>query len=70
MGEVGVVKWFNEKKGIGFIVNSRGEDVFCHYSDVVGEGFKTLKEGEKVQFKAVPGSKGLKATEISVMVAG
>ena len=48
--ETGLVKWFNEKKGFGFIVNTHGDDIFVHYKDIQGTGFKTLHENERVSF--------------------
>ena len=65
--ETGQVKWFNEKKGFGFILNSNGDDIFVHYKDIQGVGFKTLRENEKVTFVHEQGPKGLKAHEVVVM---
>ena len=63
----GTVKWFNESKGYGFISPSDGSaDVFVHFSAVVGEGFKTLLEGQTVHFETEKGPKGLQATNVSV----
>lgn len=66
--ESGHVKWFNEKKGFGFIVNQLGEDIFVHYKDIdpPGTGFKTLRENEKVTFLLERGPKGLKAQDVLV----
>lgn len=61
----GKVKWFNETKGFGFIEQDSGEDVFVHYSSIQGEGFKTLKEGQKVDFEVTNGPKGLKAENVN-----
>ena len=63
----GVVKWFNEEKGFGFIEQSSGPDVFAHFRAIVGEGFKTLKEGQEVEFSITQGAKGPQAEEIRVL---
>lgn len=64
----GVVKWFNEKKGFGFIqCPDMGDDVFVHYKDIQGAGFRTLLEGEKVAFEVVDGDKGKKAVNVTRM---
>lgn len=63
----GTVKWFNESKGFGFIQQEDGPDVFAHYSAISGSGFKTLNEGQRVEFKVVQGQKGPQAEEISVI---
>ena len=60
----GKVKWFNETKGYGFIQQDNGPDVFVHYSSISNDGFKTLAEGQRVQFDVVEGDKGLKATNV------
>lgn len=61
----GTVKWFNDKKGFGFIVADTGTDVFVHHSAIAGEGYKSLKEGDKVQFEIVKGPKGDQATNVA-----
>jgi len=63
----GVVKWFNEEKGFGFIEQSSGPDVFAHFRAIVGEGFKTLKEGQEVEFSITQGAKGPQSEEIRVL---
>ena len=63
----GTVKWFNESKGFGFITQEDGPDVFAHYSEIQGEGFKTIVEGDTVSFEVVDGDKGPKATNITRM---
>ena len=60
----GTVKWFNEKKGFGFIQQEGGADVFVHFSAIQGEGFKTLAEGAKVEFNIEQGPKGEQATNV------
>lgn len=62
--ERGTVKWFNRTKGYGFIEREQGEDVFVHYSAIDGEGFKTLEQGQKVEFNVVQGPKGLQAANV------
>jgi CspA family cold shock protein len=62
---VGMVKWFDEKKGFGFIIPEEGgDDLFVHHSNIVTDGFRTLQDGQKVEFEAAQGKKGLEATEV------
>ena len=66
--ETGSVKWFNESKGYGFISCEQGnEDVFVHYSSIASSGFRTLAEGQKVQFTVTEGPKGKQAENVSVL---
>ena len=60
----GKVKWFDSAKGYGFIVDPDGHDVFVHYRAIVGEGFRSLEEGQEVEFTSVEGEKGWQATEV------
>ncbi|WP_028299089.1 cold-shock protein [Oceanospirillum beijerinckii] len=61
----GIVKWFNEDKGFGFIQQQNGPDVFAHFRSIVGDGFKTLREGQEVEFSITQGQKGPQAESIS-----
>ncbi|HEV2694909.1 MAG TPA: cold-shock protein [Verrucomicrobiae bacterium] len=60
----GKVKWFDNKKGFGFIAQNDGQDVFVHHTSIAGGGFKTLNEGEEVSFDVTPSDKGLKAQNV------
>ena len=60
----GTVKWFDCKKGFGFVVNSDGKDVFIHFSVIEGEGFRSLKEGEVIKYEQATGANGLFATKV------
>jgi CspA family cold shock protein len=60
----GKVKWFNPRKGYGFIATADGRDIFVHYSSIAAEGFKTLDEGDPVLFDIIEGEKGLRATNV------
>ena len=62
--EQGTVKWFNGAKGYGFISRQNGEDVFVHFKAISGDGYKTLNEGDKVQFDVEKGPKGLQAANV------
>jgi CspA family cold shock protein len=60
----GTVKWFNDSKGFGFLEQESGEDVFCHFSAISGDGFKSLAEGDSVTFEVTKGPKGLQAANV------
>jgi cold shock protein len=62
--ETGTVKWFNDAKGFGFISRESGEDVFVHFSAIASSGFRSLQEGQRVQFNVVQGPKGLQAENV------
>ncbi len=62
--ETGTVKWFNDQKGFGFITRAQGDDVFVHHSAIKAEGFRSLAEGQQVEFTVTKGEKGLQATEV------
>jgi CspA family cold shock protein len=61
----GTVKWFNAEKGFGFITPDDGEDLFVHYTSIAGDGFRSLEEGQRVQFNVGPGRKGLQAIDVT-----
>jgi len=63
----GSVKWFNSSKGYGFIQQQSGEDVFVHFQSIVGNGYKTLAENDKVEFTVVEGQKGPQAAEVKII---
>ncbi len=63
----GTVKWFNDAKGFGFISQEGGEDVFVHHTAIVAEGFRSLQEGQKVEFEVKKGPKGLQAANVRVV---
>lgn len=63
--EKGTVKWFNDAKGYGFVIRESGEDVFVHYSAIRGEGFRSLAEGQAVEFEVVQGEKGPQAQDVA-----
>lgn len=63
----GTVKWFNDQKGFGFITGSNGSDYFVHHSSIIGNGFKTLREGAEVEFEIEKGDKGPRAVKVTVM---
>jgi CspA family cold shock protein len=65
--EQGIVKWFNGSKGYGFIERDSGEDVFVHFSAIVGDGFRNLDEGQRVEFVVTQGEKGPQAQEVVVI---
>lgn len=65
--ETGTVKWFNSEKGYGFIERSQGGDVFVHFKAIQAEGFRSLSEGQKVEFDVTKGPKGLQAESVTVI---
>jgi CspA family cold shock protein len=65
--EQGTVKWFNGSKGYGFIERAEGEDVFVHFNAIVGEGYRNLEEGQRVEFTVTQGEKGLQAENVVVI---
>ena len=65
--ETGTVKWFNDAKGYGFISREAGEDVFVHHSSIEGEGFRSLQDGQRVEFAVEQGPKGLQAVHVRAL---
>ncbi|MBQ6509725.1 MAG: cold shock domain-containing protein [Flexilinea sp.] len=63
----GTVKWFNEARGYGFLSQPEGEDIFVHYTAIQGNGFRTLKEGQEVEFNVERGPKGLQASNVTIL---
>jgi len=63
----GTVKWFNKTKGYGFISIDNGDDIFVHYSEIISDGFKQLKDGERVEFNIVNGKKGPAAAQVKLL---
>jgi len=63
--ETGTVKWFNASKGYGFISREEGEDIFVHHKSIQGQGFRSLDEGDKVEFEVTEGPKGLQASNVT-----
>lgn len=63
----GTVKWFNSSKGFGFIEQPSGDDVFVHFQSIIGDGYKSLEENDKVEFSVTQGPKGLQAAEVKVL---
>ena len=70
MSEQGTVKWFNNEKGYGFITRPNGPDVFVHYTAIVGDGYRSLNEGDSVSFEVVNGQKGLQARNAASSLCG
>ncbi len=65
--ETGTVKWFNNSKGYGFIQREQGDDVFVHFRAIQGEGYRTLEEGQQVEFSVTQGQKGLQAEDVAIL---
>ena len=63
----GTIKWFKNVQGYGFAVNEAGDDVFVHYKEIIGEGFKTLAKGQRIEFVQIEGKKGLQATQVKLL---
>ena len=68
--ETGTVKWFDNAKGFGFIVRESGDDVFVHFSSIRGEGYRSLEEGQQVEFEVVQGQKGPQAQDVIAVALG
>lgn len=66
--ETGIVKWFNANKGYGFIERDAGGDVFVHYSSILGDGYRSLDEGQRVEFTVVDGEKGPQAQDVTAVI--
>jgi len=66
---IGNVKWFDSKKGFGFIINPEGKDVFVHFTSIEGDGFRSLKDGERVDYEQIQGEKGLLAQHVKRLQA-
>ena len=65
--ETGNIKWFDAKKGYGFISREQGEDIFVHYSAIQGDGYRVLEEGQKVEFEVIQGKKGLESRNLTLL---
>jgi CspA family cold shock protein len=65
--EIGTVKWFNNGKGYGFIEREEGDDVFVHFTAILGDGFRSLEEGQRVEFSVEQGPKGLQAAQVTIV---
>jgi CspA family cold shock protein len=65
--ETGIVKWFNNTKGFGFIGREQGEDVFVHFRNIRGDGYRTLQQGQKVEFTVTQSPKGFQAEDVAVL---
>ncbi len=70
VASTGTVKWFNDDKGFGFISGPGGQDIFVHHTQIEAEGYRSLKEGEMVEYETEPGPKGLKATKVRRVTTG